>query len=94
MITIKQPTHVRYEPDIDGGTTYAFNYRVGQLVTGRRPMWEMVRSIEAGPCDLDGLLRSLVKDDSEDKYGDEVTLLTDLTRLVEAEVLFVERNDS
>jgi len=91
MIRRQQPTHVRYEPDIEGGTTYAFSYPVGDLVIGRRPMWEMIRFIESTECDLDNLMEDMVADHSEQKYEDAAGLLTDLTRLVDAGVIRVER---
>ncbi len=94
MIKRLQPTHIRYEPDIDSGTTYAFNYRAGQLVIGRRPMWELIQAVESGVSELNELLDTLVTDDTEGMYVDAVSLLADLTRLVDAQVLSMDRSAS
>ena len=57
-------------------------------------MWEMLQAVEARACQLNGLLDTLVGDDSEQKYSEAVSLLTDLTRLVDAGVFSMERIDA
>lgn len=84
-------THVRFEPDVDRGTTYAFEYKTGKVIVGREKMHRVILSISAADRDLDWLEKEFVDQDAstDEAYGDRTQLLVDLLKLVDANVLGV-----
>lgn len=86
----QEATHVRFEPDVDAGTTYAFRYGADRLVVGRQ---RMHRALELASADegvsLEELEGTLVgrERDPDEGYGELPELLRELLGLVDAEVL-------
>lgn len=89
-------THFRFEPEVDQGTAYAFDYNAGKLVVGRRNMHRLLLGFSDGERELQSLGTELIRPDapSEEAYASEAALLTDLLRLVNAEVLQVVEGSS
>lgn len=87
-------THVRFEPEVDGGTTYAFNFSFPGLVFGRARMYRLVQTIGHTGRDIESLNAELVNAEGpfETVYPDPVSLLIDVTRLVNAHILSVAKD--
>ncbi|MCA9663024.1 MAG: hypothetical protein KC486_32110 [Myxococcales bacterium] len=86
----RDATHVRFEPDVDAGTTYAFRYGADRLVVGRRRMHRAIALADAeGGASLEELAAALVGHgrDHDAGYGELADLLRELLSLVDAEVL-------
>lgn len=81
--------HFRFEPGVDDGTSYAFNYRKDRLVIGRENMYRLCDAVTDRGVAVHDLAEQLVDAacSGEQKYRSEVDLLVDLTRLVDAQVL-------
>jgi hypothetical protein len=90
----RKMTHVRFEPNVDRGTTYAFEYKAGKLVIGRERMHRLILEIPSGGRDLEELVDRLVDPRARGgaAYPDKGELLADVMRLVEADVLEVTRD--
>lgn len=88
-VSRRKNVHVRFEPDVDDGTTYAFNYHKDQLVIGREKMYRLYEFVSGDGTTIDDLMVHLVDISStaEEKYQNEVDLLVDVTKLVDAQVL-------
>lgn len=89
-------THVRFEPDVDRGTTYAFEYKTGKVIVGREKMHRVLLSISAAVRDLDWLEKEFVDTEAppDEAYTDRTQLLIDLLKLVDANVLGVAGKDA
>jgi hypothetical protein len=85
-------THIRFEPEVDGGTAYAFEYEKGVLVTGRKKMYCLLTALSEKEQDADFLNRNFIgplSGETNDSYTDEKELMVDLMKLVNADVLRV-----
>lgn len=93
--TMNKPIHYRYEPGVNGGTTYAFHYEVGVLAIGRQCMHRTLLRIEQG-LSLSQLISELVDEGSvtDSSYTDQSELLIDILKLLEAGVLTSHENNS
>jgi hypothetical protein len=86
----QSPIHVRFEPQVDHGTTYAFNFTKSKLVIGRENLYRLIMAVPPKAIALETLCTQLIETDpGERAYGDQAALLQDLLRLVDAEVLGV-----
>ena len=84
------PIHVRFEPQVNRGTTYAFNFAKAKLVIGRENLYRLIMAVPDKAIALETLCAQLIEaDPGERAYGDQAALLQDLLRLVDAEVLGV-----
>ena len=94
---LRKNTHIRFEPEVDGGTTYAFQHRKGLLIIGRKKMYSVLSALREKDQELD-LLRDMfiVKSGAtEEAYSDEKELMIDLMKLVNADVIqVVETQDA
>ena len=87
--------HVRFEPEVDQGTTYAFNFARSKLAIGREKMYRLIMAVPLETVDLKTLCAQLIEaDPGERAYADEGDLLKDLLRLVDAEVLGVKPSEA
>ena len=88
----KKQVHVRYEPFVDNGTTYAFSYRKDRLIIGKERLYKLYCSVPENGKLLESLIENLVNASSaeEDFYCDAKALLVDLTRLIDAQVLAIK----
>jgi hypothetical protein len=93
LIVSRQPkTHLRFEPEIDNGTTYAVHFGKASLVTGREKMFRLVDAVSQASLSLSDLVRLLVEPDGDATvhYADQNELMAEVLRLVNARVLAVE----
>lgn len=85
-------THVRFEPEVDGGTTYAFEYKKGVLVIGRKKMYSLLTALPERDQESDFLPGNFITPSScetDDRYSGEKELMVDLMKLVNADVVRV-----
>jgi hypothetical protein len=82
-------THVRFEPDVDGGTTYAFSFSRSDLVIGRERMFHLLWAIGTSVRSLESLSGAWVNPAAgpDGAYPDRFSFLADVIRLVNAGVL-------
>jgi hypothetical protein len=93
QIMKRKLTHVRFEPEVDNGTTYAFEYRTSKLVIGRQNMHRLILMAGEAGCDLESVIRELVAPQSppDQAYNNKDDLLIDLMKLVNAKVLEISK---
>lgn len=92
IFCLNKHTHIRFEPEVDGGTTYAFEHKKGILVIGRKKMHLLLTALLERDQGLDFLYSSFITLSSgarDDKYSDEKELMVDLMKLVNADVIQV-----
>ncbi len=85
-------SHIRFEPEVDGGTTYAFEYKKGDLVIGKKKMYCLLTALSEKEQESDFLCRDFIGSPSgqtDDRYSDEKELMVDLMKLVNADVIRV-----
>lgn len=82
-------THVRFEPEVDGGSTYAFSFCRSDLVIGRERMYRLLQAVGPSPTSLEALSETWVQPSADPRgaYPDQLAFLTDVMRLVAAGVL-------
>lgn len=88
----QEHTHIRFEPEVDGGTTYAFEYKKGDLVIGRKKMYNLLIALSEKEQEADVLYRDFIgpsANETDNRYADEKELLVDLMKLVNANVIRV-----
>lgn len=85
----KRLTHVRFEPEVDNGTTYAFEYQTSKLIIGRENMYRLILSVSDLSKDYQTLMDELIKPNKKDgtSFENEQALLIDLLQLVNANVI-------
>ena len=89
MILINTNSHFRFEPYVDGGTAYAFNYGTPELITGRAPMFFLLEFIQKeSPPSIAAILDHCVGDDHS-KYKEVKDVLIDISRLSNCNVIRV-----
>lgn len=86
-------THVRFEPEVDNGTTYAFAYKTSRLVIGRKNMHRLLLMAGGDGCGLEAAIQELVDPQAprDSSYENSETLFLDLLKLVNANVLEVNK---
>jgi hypothetical protein len=89
QIIKRKLTHVRFEPEVDNGTTYAFAYRTSKLVIGRKNMHRLILMAADAGCGLEAAIHELVAPQAppDQYYENTEALFMDLTKLVNANVL-------
>jgi len=85
-------THFRFEPDVDSGTTYAFEYKTGKLVIGRKKMHRLILAVSETERNLESLLDEFVDPNAQVDftYTSEKDLMIDIMKLVNANVIEVK----
>ncbi|HEX2964293.1 MAG TPA: hypothetical protein VHO84_00825 [Syntrophorhabdaceae bacterium] len=85
---LRKHTHIRFEPEVDGGTTYAFEHKKGLLVIGRKKMHSVLSALLEKDRELDFLRKTfIVASSDEGAYFDEKELMIDLMKLINADVI-------
>ena len=90
--SLRKHTHIRFEPEVDGGTTYAFEHKKGLLVIGRKKMHSILSALLEKDHELDLLCKTFIiasPSVGADIYSDEKELMIDLMKLVNADVIQV-----
>ncbi len=90
--SLRKHTHIRFEPEVDGGTTYAFEHKKGILVIGKKKMHSVLIALLEKEQELDFLCKNFIvasSDEREDTYSSEKELMIDLMKLVNADVIQV-----
>ena len=88
--SLRRHTHIRFEPEVDGGTTYAFEHKKGLLVIGRKKMHSILSALLEKDQELDSLRKTFINaspGEGADVYSDEKELMIDLMKLVNADVI-------
>ncbi len=85
-------SHVRFEPDVDNGTTYAFDHKKGVLIIGRKKMYNVLSALSNKEQELEFLYQDFIDSSGNsgyESYTDEKELMIDLMKLVNADVIRV-----
>lgn len=85
-------THHRFEPEVDGGTTYAFEYKKGKLIIGREKMYRLISALSREEREFASISKEFIDRSCKNNnyaYCDEKELLIDLVKLVQADVIRV-----
>lgn len=89
---LRNHIHIRFEPEVDGGTTYAFEHKKGVLVIGKEKMHLLLSALLEGDRELEVLCSTFIDPATVQKdkmYSDQKELMIDLMKLVNADVVQV-----
>jgi hypothetical protein len=81
--------HFRFEEKVLDGVTYAFSYRHGHLVVGKRSMFELLSVLKGGQMTLENLTDRVCSNAGIKRTA----LLQDIVKLLNAGVIMKVAND-